>query len=167
MSAGRRLVSSWAQVEPPGIEDALAENVEPSQAIHSIEELSLHTAMVAKIPEDPSHLLNGAGVKRFLAWARSIFTGLCSMLPPVLPAADVAELLPFADAVLLVVRAQSTPRELSKRAFEMLGKRLHGVIFNEATVDSNPYYGYLSQSHGGLPTKKVSPVGVAIGSKEQ
>jgi Mrp family chromosome partitioning ATPase len=44
-------------------------------------------------------------------------------------------LLPFADAVLLVIRAQSTPRELSRRAFEALGKRLHGVIFNAATID--------------------------------
>jgi hypothetical protein len=63
-------------------------------------------------------------------------------------------LLPFVDAVLLVVRAQSTPRELSKRAFEMLGKRLHGVIFNEATIDSNPYYGYLDQSYLASGTKQ-------------
>jgi capsular exopolysaccharide synthesis family protein len=134
-------------VEPPGIEDAWAEKVEPRQAIHVIEELSLYAAMVAKTPEDPSHLVNGAGVKHFLAWARKHFHWVVLDAPPVLPAADVAELLPFADAVLLVIRAQSTPRELSKRAFEMLGKRLHGVILNEATVDSSPYYGYLSQSY--------------------
>jgi Mrp family chromosome partitioning ATPase len=101
-------------IEPPGIEDAWAGKVEPRKTIHLIDELSLHTASVARIPDNP-----------------------------VLPAADVAELLPLADGALLVIRAQRTPRELSRRAFEMLGARLHGVIFNAATVDSNPYYGYL------------------------
>jgi Mrp family chromosome partitioning ATPase len=141
-------------VEPPGIEDALAGDVEPGQAVHWIKELSLHTALVAKIPRDPFHVFNGTGVQRFLAWAREHFRWVVLDTAPVLPAADVAELLPFVDAVLLVVRAQSTPRELSKRAFEMLGKRLHGVIFNEATIDSNPYYGYLDQSYLASGTKQ-------------
>jgi hypothetical protein len=30
------------------------------------------------------------------------------------------------------------------RSFEMLGDRLSGVVLNEATVESNPYYRYLS-----------------------
>lgn len=141
-------------VEPPGIEDALAGNVEPGQTVHLIKELSLHTALVGKIPRDPFHLFNGTGVQRFLVWAREHFRWVVLDTAPVLPAADVAELSPFVDAVLLVVRAQSTPRELSIRAFEMLGKRLHGVIFNEATVDSNPYYGYLDETYLASSTKK-------------
>ncbi len=123
-------------MEAPGIEDAFAGRVEPGQAVNFIGELSLHAAIVTKIPNHPSHLIKGAGVKRFLAWAREHFRWVVLDAPPVLPAADVAELLPFAAAVLLVIRAQSTPRELSRRAFEVLGKRLHGVIFNEATIDS-------------------------------
>jgi Mrp family chromosome partitioning ATPase len=124
------------EMEAPGIEDAFAGRVEPGQAVNFIGELSLHAAIVTKIPNHPSHLMNGAGVKRFLAWAREHFRWVVLDAAPVLPAADVAELLPFAAAVLLVIRAQSTPRELSRRAFEVLGKRLHGVIFNEATIDS-------------------------------
>ena len=130
-------------IEPPGIEDAWAGKVEPRKTIHLIDELSLHTALVARIPDNPSQLINGSGVKQFLAWARENFRWVVIDAPPVLPAADVAELLPLADGALLVIRAQRTPRELSRRAFEMLGARLHGVIFNAATVDSNPYYGYL------------------------
>jgi Mrp family chromosome partitioning ATPase len=132
-TAGRVL---GCAMEAPGIEDAFAGRVEPGQAVNFIGELSLHAAIVTKIPNDPSHLINGAGVKRFLAWAREHFRWVVLDAAPVLPAADVAELLPFAAAVLLVIRAQSTPRELSRRAFEVLGKRLHGVIFNEATIDS-------------------------------
>jgi protein-tyrosine kinase len=151
-------------IKPPGIEDAWAGKVEPRQAIHLIEELSLHVALVAKIPENPSRLVNASGVKQFLVWARENFRWVVLDAPPVLPAADVAELLPLVDAALLVIRAQSTPRELTRRAFEMLGTHLHGVIFNAATVDSNPYYGYLGP-HQGADTKKASPVRTATGSK--
>lgn len=140
-------------IQPPGIEDALAGKVEPGEAIHWIKELSLYAAMVAKVPNHPSHLVNGVGLQQFLAWARAHFRWVVLDSAPVLPAADVAELLPFADAVLLVIRAQRSPRELSKRAIEMLGKRLHGVIFNEATIDSNPYYRYLSHYYQGSGTK--------------
>jgi hypothetical protein len=53
---------------------------------------------------------------------------------------------------LLIIRAESTPRELCKRTLEIVGKHLHGVILNEATVDSNAYYRYLSDYYQG-PTK--------------
>jgi len=131
-------------IEPPGFEDVLQGKVEPAQAIHWIEDLSFHAAMVAKTPSDPSHLVNGEEMKQFLSWARERFRWVVLDTGPVLPSADVSDLLPLAEVVLLVIRAQSTPRELSKRALEMLGKRLHGVILNEATIDSNPYYRYLS-----------------------
>jgi len=72
----------------------------------------------------------------------------------VLPAADVADLLPIVDGVLVVVRAEVTPKELSKRTFEILGKHVCGVIFNNATVGSNPYYRYLSGYYQGAPEGK-------------
>jgi Mrp family chromosome partitioning ATPase len=135
-TAGRVL---GCAMEAPGIEDAFAGRVEPSQVVNFIGELSLHAAIVTKIPKDTSHPINGAGMNRFrfLAWAREHFRWVVLDAAPVFPTVDVAELLPFADAVLLVIRAQSTPRELSRRAFEALGKRLHGVIFNAATIDCN------------------------------
>ena len=140
----------WVQdIEPPGIEDAWAGKAEPAETIHAIEKLSLHVALVAKIPSNPSHLVNAAGVKRFLEWARESFHWVVIDAPPILPAADVTELLPLVDAALLVVRAQSTPRELSKRALDMLRGHLHGIVLNGATVNSSPYYGYLNSYYQG------------------
>jgi hypothetical protein len=40
------------------------------------------------------------------------------------------------------------------------------VIFNAATVDSNPYYGYLDP-HQAAGTKRTSPVRTVTGSKEK
>jgi capsular exopolysaccharide synthesis family protein len=157
-----------ANVEPPGVEDVLARNVEPRRAVHGIKELNLYAAMVTKIPYNPAQLIGGPGVKQLLAWARENFLWIVLDAPPTLPAADVSELLPFADAALLVVRAQSTPRELAKQSVEILGKQLRGVIFNEVTVDSNPHYRYLnnyyypqtsdSKSGGGRLVKRTKPV---------
>jgi capsular exopolysaccharide synthesis family protein len=130
-------------VGPPGIEDALSGKVEPSKAIHLIEKLSFHAATVAKIPDDPSRLLYGAMIRQFLAWARQHFRWVVLDAAPVLPAADVSELLSLTDGVLLVIRAQSTPREQSKRAIEVVGKHLYGVILNEVTIDFSSYYRYL------------------------
>lgn len=131
-------------ISPPGIEDALRGTVEPCEAVHCIQTLNLCAAMVVKAPLNPSQLISGPGLKNLLAWARKRFRWVVLDAPPVLSAADVSEILPFADAALLVVRAHATPKVLSKRAIEMLGKRLSGVIFNEVTVDSNPDYQYLS-----------------------
>jgi Mrp family chromosome partitioning ATPase len=131
-------------VEPPGVEDVLARTVEPRRAVHGIKELNLYAAMVSKIPSNPAQLIGGPGIKRLLAWSRENFLWTVLDAPPTLPAADVSELLPLADAAVLVVRAQSTPRELAKQSVEILGKHLRGVIFNEVTVDSNPHYRYLN-----------------------
>jgi Mrp family chromosome partitioning ATPase len=128
-------------VAAPGLEDALEGKVEPGQAVCWIEEIKLHAAVIRKISERPCQLITGA--KHFLSWAREHFLWVVLDAAPVLPVADVCELLPLVDVVLLVVRAQTTPRELSKRAIELLGNRLRGAIFNEVTVNSDPHYRYL------------------------
>jgi capsular exopolysaccharide synthesis family protein len=143
------------RTETHGVEAVFAGKLEPGQAVYFVEELSFHAAIIDKIVDDPSHLIIGTGVRTFLAWARERFRWVVLDTAPVLPAADVSELLPYTDAALLVVRAQSTPRELCKRSFEMLGSRLHGVVLNEATINSNPYYRYLNDY--GKPTSRNHP----------
>jgi capsular exopolysaccharide synthesis family protein len=128
-----------------GVEEVFAGTVEPSESVNFIEDVSLHVAMVARPPADPARLISGSGPKRFLAWARKHFTWVVIDAPPVLPVSDVTQLAPLADAVLLVVRARKTPRQLVTRSFELLGDRLSGVVLNEATVESNPYYRYIAE----------------------
>lgn len=129
----------------PGIEDVLCGAATASQAVHLVEELSFHVAMVANPPAEPSRLVSGTNFKQLVEWARGRFDWVVIDSPPVLPAIDVTQLMPLADAVLAVIRTHSTPRELAVRTFEVLGNRLSGVILNDATVDSNPYYRYLSE----------------------
>jgi capsular exopolysaccharide synthesis family protein len=133
----------------PGVEDVLAGDAEPSDAIYSVEDLRFCAAMFEDAVRDPSKLINGRAFRELLAWSRRNFRWVVLDTSPVLPAADVVDLMPQADGVMLVIRAEGTPREISKRAFDVLGKRLHGVILNSATVDSNPHYRYLSRYYSG------------------
>ncbi len=119
--------------------------VRPHESVYFLEELSLHAAMIVQTPRDPSQVVNSKGVREFLAGARQRFRWIIIDSAPVLPAADVADLLSLTDGVLMVIRAYHTPKDLTKRALELLGRRLHSVIFNDATVHLNPQYRYLSR----------------------
>ena len=131
------------KTEGHGIEDALVGRVSPEKTIHYLDPLGFYAAIVSRIPKEPSRLLTGSGIHNLLTWARPRFRWILFDTAPVMPNADVTELLPTVDAALLIVRAQCTPKELSRRAVDVLGKRLQGVIFNEATIHSAPYYRYL------------------------
>jgi|SRR5262245_43831606 len=144
-------------IGPPGIEDALTGSVDPAQTIHFVEDLKFHVSMAVNPPEDPSRLVSGSCAKQYLVWARERFHWVIIDSPPILPAVDVAHLATLADGVLLVVRVQSTPRDLLTRTFEMLGDRLSGVVLNEATIESNPYYRYIAQyRHTPVTSRRVS-----------
>lgn len=143
------------KLDAPGVEEALRGSEQPEKTACYIEGLGFHAALVSEIPGDPSHLLGGNALRNFLTWARGRFRWVVFDTAPVFPNADVAELLPAVDAVLLVVRAQFTPRELLRRSCDVLGKRLHGVILNEATISSTPYYRYLSDYYHPGASKTV------------
>lgn len=132
---------------PGQIDCTQVEADHPHHSICLVEELHFHVAMVAQLLPDPARLLHGDAVERLLDWAKRHFRWVIIDSAPVVPVADVSVLAPYADAVLMVIRAQSTPRDLLKRAVEMLGKRLSGVILNEATAYSNPYYRYLRRQY--------------------
>jgi protein-tyrosine kinase len=133
-----------SHIEGPGVEDALSGKVPAYQSVCYVEDLSLYVALVVQTPRDPSKLVNGEKVREFISGARQRFRWTIVDSPPTVPAADVADLLGLTDGVLLVVRAQRTPKDLTKRALELLGPRLHSIVFNGTTVQSNPYYRHLS-----------------------
>jgi Mrp family chromosome partitioning ATPase len=144
------------KIEAPGVEAALGGSEQPGKTACYIEKLGFHAALVSEVPSDPSRLLRGTALRDFLAWARTRFGWVVFDTAPVFPNADVAELLPAVDAVLLVIRVLVTPRELLRRACDVLGKRLYGVVLNEATINSTPYYRYLSDYYRPMPEKRLN-----------
>jgi Mrp family chromosome partitioning ATPase len=131
-----------------GIETAMMGEIDPESTVAVCTNgVPFHVAAVSKAQRDPIWVLKNAGTKSYLEWARSKFRWVILDCPPVIPAADVPELAPLTDAVLLVVRVRSTPVDLVQKSFKMLGDRVRGVILNEATLCWDSYYRYLSGYH--------------------
>jgi non-specific protein-tyrosine kinase len=81
--------------------------------------------------------------------------------PPVLPVADSVIVAALADAVILVVQANSTSRHTAARAFEVLDQvdsPIVGTVLNQ--VDTQSRYGY-AYGYGGSQAASES-----TGSKE-
>lgn len=129
-----------------GVEAVMAGEVRPESAVAvtSNNGFLLHVAAVSKPQRDPIRLLKNPATKNLLEWARSRFFWVLLDCPPIVPAVDVMELTRWTDAVLLVVRVRSTPVDLVRKSFQMLGDQVKGVILNEATLCQDSYYHYLS-----------------------
>jgi Mrp family chromosome partitioning ATPase len=131
-----------------GIETAMMGEIDPESTVAVCTNgVPFHVAAVSKAQRDPIWVLKNTSTKAYLEWARSKFRWVILDTPPVIPAADVPELAPLTDAVLLVVRVRSTPVDLVQKSFKMLGDRVRGVILNEATLCWDSYYRYLSGYH--------------------
>ena len=61
---------------------------------------------------------------------------------PVIPMADVSEMIPHIDGVILVVRVGKTEKNLLAPALEAIGSKLWGVVANDCPISGSAYYGY-------------------------
>ena len=93
----------------------------------------------------PELLANGR-LKLFLQRVEPLFDWVILDTPPVIPVADSTLLANFCEGVLMVVRSNSTPSDLARRAREEFqDKLLLGVVLNGIPDDQLPksryYYG--------------------------
>jgi Mrp family chromosome partitioning ATPase len=76
--------------------------------------------------------------------------------PPLLLLPDANLLASIVDAALLVVKAESTPHAMVKRAMDAIGRsRVLGVVLNRATV--GPLGGYDGYDYSPARTGMVGP----------
>jgi capsular exopolysaccharide synthesis family protein len=93
----------------------------------------------------PELLANGR-LKLLLQRVEPMFDWIIMDTPPVIPVADSTLLANFCDGVLMVVRSNSTPSDLARKAREEFqDKLLLGVVLNGIPADQLPqsryYYG--------------------------
>jgi len=105
--------------------------------------------------EAASNLIASSYMRRFMATLRGAAPGRTVVYdsPPVLPAPEAVSLAREADAVLFVVRAETTPRALVQQALALLPpEKLAGIALNAVPLGSRErrYLGaYYSKSRGG------------------
>ena len=97
------------------------------------------------LPPNPSELLSSPEMEKMLHLAAEKFDWVIVDSPPSLALSDPNLIAPLCDAVVFVVRANSTPAKLAQEAINKIGReRICGVVLNRKKQmhSSRQYYQY-------------------------
>ncbi len=128
-----------------GLSTCLADGVDAKEVVKESEVPSLSVVTAGASPENPSELLGSDRMHTFLEWARQNFDYVVIDSPPVAAVTDASVLAPQVDAILMVVRAERTPRRAVSHGRELLENakgRITGAILNDIPRKHGGYYGY-------------------------
>jgi Mrp family chromosome partitioning ATPase len=135
--------TSYIGAEPSRtVVDVLKGKSTPDEAIFRIAPVPLFFLGLPRAASNPTALLRSKELPPLMKWAQQRFKWVVVDGPPILPVADVEELLPSVDLVLLVARERVTPAASLQHAADRLGKRLNFVIYNDVKTSSAYGYGY-------------------------
>ena len=105
--------------------------------------------------EDPSELVGNGRLKLLLQRVEPLFDWIIIDSPPAIPVSDASVLAKACDGVLLVVRSQSTPFDVARKArMGFPDQSLVGVVLN-GTRESAPYERYYYEEYHKKVTAKA------------
>ncbi len=110
-------------------------------SIRQFENRSLHVLGVRNRLVSPGKLLSSALITPVLTELRACEWVILDFAP-VIPMADVGEVLPHVDGALMVIRSGKTDISMIAPSLEILGTKIWGVVVNDSTISGSAYYGY-------------------------
>lgn len=111
--------------------------------VQDTESPSLYILKGGVIPPNPLELLSSQTLARTLTQLRSKFSHIIIDTAPILPVSDAIVLGHIADALLLVVQAESTTTRMARDAVKRLenaGIRTMGVVLSQVFARRSAYY---------------------------
>jgi capsular exopolysaccharide synthesis family protein len=133
----------------PGLSDYLRGDADMLSVIQHGSEGNLCFIPGGTLVSDPSELLANGRLKTLLNRVASAFDWIVIDSPPCLPVADANILAEVCDGILLVVRAQSTPSAVVKKAGkELQGRNVLGVVMNGVEGEGFDYGSYYHTGYG-------------------
>jgi protein-tyrosine kinase len=97
---------------------------------------------------DPSELVGNGRLKFLLQRVEALFDWIIIDSPPAVPVSDASVLAKACDGVLMVVRSNSTPVDMARRAREEFpDQALVGVVLNGTDQESSPYSRYYYEAY--------------------
>ena len=102
------------------------------------------------LPQNPSELLSSPEMEKMLRFAARNFDWVIVDAPPALTLSDPNLIAPLCDAVVFVVRVNSTPTKLAQEAISKVGReRICGIVLNQQKQmhASRYYYQYYYQKN--------------------
>ncbi len=139
------LHSKFGEKAENGLSEVLLGNKKLPDVIKVVEETprgALHLITAGKKINNPFQLLTRDSTGQLITNLRNYYSRIIIDSPPIIPVSDTLRLSQLADGVVLVVRAGKTPREVVKRAINILKQAripLLGVVLNDVG-EILPYY---------------------------
>lgn len=134
----------------PGMSEVLLGDAPLAEALVPTRIPDLTVLPAGSPVSNPSELLGAQAIGQVIDTAQTLSAMLIFDSPPALAMSDAYVIAPQVDGVILVVRAGVTHRHRAKEtkeAFERLGVRVLGVVWNAAeTVGGYDYYRYYNDS---------------------
>lgn len=116
----------------PGLSDYLLGEADDSEIMQSGQIENLYFAAAGRPVSGQTELLSNGRLKMFLAKASSLFDWIIIDSTAVTPFSDSGMIANYCDGTLLVVRSDSTPFDVVRKAQEKLRReRILGVVLNE------------------------------------
>ncbi len=109
----------------------------------AVEKLSI--LPVGGLPNNPTELLSSVYMKKLLDEVKHRYSDRFVLIdsPPPQLTAETSALAKRVDGVLLVIKAEKTPRKLVNELIEQVGKeKIIGVVLNWYDIPFTKYYGY-------------------------
>ena len=142
----------------PGFSDVLAETVDMDEFLEKPVIGNLFIMPAGTIKSNPSEILTSTKIKNLIDGLKQKFDYIIFDTPPVLNVTDSSILGSLCDAVLFVVRAGVTPRNMVEEALEMLteaqAKPKGCILTNVHYLLDSYYYFYRYKYYKYAPEKK-------------
>jgi capsular exopolysaccharide synthesis family protein len=127
--------------EEGGVQEVLQGKAEIDELIHQLGEHPLYVLGIKKRLASPGYLFYSQSMQRMISKLRSMFKWVLLDFAPVIPMADVSEVIEHINGAILVVRTQKTEKDVLNPAIEALGSKLWGVVANDCPISGSAYYG--------------------------
>ena len=98
--------------------------------------------------EDPAEMVGNGRLKILLQRVEPLFDWIIIDSPPAIPVSDASVLAKTCDGVLMVVRSNSTPSDVARKAREEFPEQsLIGVVLNGTSDEAAPYSQYYYEAY--------------------
>ncbi len=140
---GARLHQALGTSSTPGLSEYLLGESDEFSVMQRGPMENLFFIPSGRTVSNPAELVANGRLKFLLTRVEPLFDWIIIDSPPTVPVSDSSLLANFCDGVLIVVRSNTTPFDMARKArHEFQDKHLIGVVLNGIEADSSPYSRY-------------------------
>lgn len=126
-----------------GLAECIDAGENPLSLLTRVDPLGWYLLRAGRCEGNPTEILQSPALADVFSALRPLFDWIIIDTPPVMPLTDTLSLRQYADAGLMIVRADQTPREAVDSAIELVGsKNLLGMILNGSEEYERLYSDY-------------------------